>query len=595
MIFFFFLIVFLSQFLISQSHYSRYHSILLFDNTTKRGVPLVSLKTVNNVEYITDSNGYIAFHEEYLMNQPVWFYISSPGYEYDSVWGMIGATINTTIGGSTVLNIKRKNIAVRLYRTSGAGIYRDTIMLGKKSPIREPLLNAGVMGLDSTISTIFKGKVYWFFGDTNKAGFPLGNFHVSGAYSELPINGGLDPNIGINFHFFQEKGFTKSLAPIEPMNIPTWIHSVNTLKENNLEMMVGWYYKMAHLGQPERLGTIQWNDQKEIFELIINLNEKHNIKINGAHSFIHRDNNNVYIYFSSPYADVRVKANIQSFHNISEYESFTCLVEGTNISEEKIDRDQNGRLIYKWKKNTSNLSLNDYVQLMLKLKLQFNEIHHLKLREFSTERIILAHRGSIHYNYYRKKYIMILVETYGNPGMLGEVWYTESDTPEGPFYYGQKIATHDRINLYNPVHHSFFDQQGGRIIFFEGTFTSTFDIGHPVPYYNYNQLMYRLDLNDITLPLPVYFNGTIYSFEKLENSNIVWFSFPNKINGYDMEPIYQDGKRLSKEKGKFVFYSLKKSYPNSIPVFETKKNGTFYYEPNYHLKQNPLFIVFRKF
>jgi hypothetical protein len=43
------------------------------------------------------------------------------------------------------------------------------------------------------------------------------------------------------------------------------------------------------------------------------------------------------------------------------------------------------------------------------------------------------------------------------------------------------------------VRHPFFDQAGGRIIYFEGTYTDTFS-GKPVitPRYNYNQLMYRL-------------------------------------------------------------------------------------------------------
>lgn len=571
---------------------ARFHSILLYDNITGRGVPLVSLKTINHVEYVTDSNGYVAFYEEYLMNQPVWFYISSPGYEFDSVWGLVGKSVNVTSGGSTILNIKRKNIAIRLYRTSGAGIYRDSIMLGHKSPIKEPLLNSKVIGLDSTISTIFKGKIYWFFGDTERPGFPLGNFHVTGATSELPSRGGLDPNIGINYNYFTEKDFVKSLAPFEPLNVPTWVHSIITLRENNQESMVGWFYKFSN---PEEMGTMQWNDNKEIFELVEKHQEKNNIRINGAHTFIHRDNNIAYIYFASPYPNVRVRADVKSFHNISEYESYSCLVEGSNKNEEKIDRDSQGKVIYRWKKNTSNLFLNDYVNLMLKLKLQFNEVDYLKLREFSTERIVLAHRGSVHFNYYRKKYIMILVETYGNPGMLGEVWFTESDNPEGPYNYAQKIATHGRVNFYNPVHQPFFDQQGGRIIFFEGTFTSTFDTGHPVPYYNYNQLMYRLDLNDVRLPSPVYFNGKDYSFEKSENSIIVWYSFTQKEKGYELEPIYQNGYKLSKINGKFVFFALKKAYPNSIPVYEKILNGTYTYQPNFHLKEESLFIVFRKF
>jgi hypothetical protein len=58
-------------------------------------------------------------------------------------------------------------------------------------------------------------------------------------------------------------------------------------------------------------------------------------------------------------------------------------------------------------------------------------------------------------------------------------------------------VTHDKYSFYNPTQHAFFDEAGGRVIYFEGTYTHTFS-GHPVPTprYDYNQIMYRLDLSD---------------------------------------------------------------------------------------------------
>ncbi len=40
-----------------------YFKITVVDEETGRGVPLVELKTTNNVRYYTDSNGIIAFFE----------------------------------------------------------------------------------------------------------------------------------------------------------------------------------------------------------------------------------------------------------------------------------------------------------------------------------------------------------------------------------------------------------------------------------------------------------------------------------------------------------------------------------------------------
>jgi hypothetical protein len=85
---------------------------------------------------------------------------------------------------------------------------------------------------------------------------------------------------------------------------------------------------------------------------------------------------------------------------------------------------------------------------------------------------------------------------------LGEIWYAEADLPEGPWLYARKILTHDRYTFYNPAYHNFFDEDKGRIIYFEGTYTDSFSgAAFPTPRYNYNQIMYRLDLSDPRLQL----------------------------------------------------------------------------------------------
>ena len=60
----------------------RYFRITVVDEQTKRGVPLVELRTVHAVRYFTDSQGMIAFYEPGLMNQEVYFHVSSHGYEF---------------------------------------------------------------------------------------------------------------------------------------------------------------------------------------------------------------------------------------------------------------------------------------------------------------------------------------------------------------------------------------------------------------------------------------------------------------------------------------------------------------------------------
>ncbi len=64
-----------------------------------------------------------------------------------------------------------------------------------------------------------------------------------------------------------------------------------------------------------------------------------------------------------------------------------------------------------------------------------------------------------------------------------------------------------KYSFYNPKQHPMFDKDRGRIILFEGTYTTTFSGNQdPTPRYDYNQVMYQLDLSDprLALPVPIY-------------------------------------------------------------------------------------------
>ena len=79
---------------------------------------------------------------------------------------------------------------------------------------------------------------------------------------------------------------------------------------------------------------------------------------------------------------------------------------------------------------------------------------------------------------------------------MGEVWYAEADEPQGPWARAVKVVSHDDYSFYNPAHHAFLDSENGRYIYFEGTYTHTFSGNKdPTPRYDYNQIMYRLDLD----------------------------------------------------------------------------------------------------
>ena len=97
-----------------------------------------------------------------------------------------GLTLKVVEGGRAELRLKRINLAERLYRVTGEGIYSDSVLAGIKPPISQPVINGLVMGQDSVLTTLYKGKLWWFWGDTGRPAYPLGNFHTTGASSLLP-------------------------------------------------------------------------------------------------------------------------------------------------------------------------------------------------------------------------------------------------------------------------------------------------------------------------------------------------------------------------------------------------------------------------
>jgi hypothetical protein len=491
-------------------HPGDYFKIRVVDDLTGRGVPLVELKTTNHMSYYTDNNGIIAFFEPGLMNQEIYFHIKSHGYEYPADgFGYRGKSLKTVPGDSAVLKIKRINIAERLYRITGEGLYGNSLLLGLPVPLKQPVLNGKIFGQDTFIETLYKGKIYWFWGDTDKPSYPLGNFATSGATSELPGKGGLNPGTGIDLAYFvDESGFSKKMCPVAGPG-PVWIHFLTTIRDSTgIQRLLASYTRIKNLGEAYERGLALFDDSAEIFKPFVQFALKSPFFPEG-HSYKTSVNGTEYLNFDfgTPYP-LRVKSDWKHITDQSSYEAYTCLAEGSryDTANIRLDRAPDGSLNYQWKTNTEPLNVEKERFLLKKGKLKPGETW-LNLHDFLTGELIESHSGSVFWNSYRQKWVMLFEQVHGSTSHLGEIWYAEGDTPTGPWVYARKIVTHDKYTFYNVGQHPLFDQENGRLIYFEGTYTESFS-GNPVPTprYNYNQMMYRLDLNDprLYLPSPVY-------------------------------------------------------------------------------------------
>lgn len=481
--------------------------IQVVDEATGRGVPLVELKTVSQQRFFTDSAGVAAIREPEFFGQTVFFSVSSHGYEFPKDgFGFRGKQIKIEPGGEATLKIKRLNIAERLYRVTGAGIYADSVLLGEKPPIAQPLLNAQVTGSDSVITAIYRGKLHWFWGDTNRPKYPLGLFHVPGATSQLPKDGGLDPAVGVNLDYFVgDDGFAKAMCQM-PGEGPTWAGGLTVLNDSDgRERMFCGYLKVRGNFDVYERGIAEFDDERRQFVQRQKFAKDVPLYPDG-HPLRHTVDGVEYVYFSEAAAVMRVRATVEAFNDLSQYEGFTCLTPGSrprltpassgrasNANDLTVERDSTGQVVWGWKRDTAPIRWALQEKLLKNGQLKPDEVW-LKIDDADSGKPVIAHAGSVTWNEHRRRWVSIFTQHFGS-SLLGEIWYSEADAPEGPWRKATKIVTHDKYSFYNPKQHAYFSV--GRFLFFEGTYTHTFSGNtDQTPRYDYNQIMYRLDLDD---------------------------------------------------------------------------------------------------
>lgn len=535
---------------------SQYFRITVVDEETGRGVPLVRLTACNHMMYYTDSAGVVAYYEPGLTNQGVFFHVESHGYTIEKDWlGSEGRTLRVEPGGSAEIKIKRENLAQRLYRITGSGIYADSVLLGDKTPIDEPLLNALVTGQDSTLACIYKGRLFWVWGDTGQPKHPLGaNFKVTCATSELPEQGGLDPEVGVNLSYFKDGEGVKKMAPFPGKEL-VWLGSlVSVPDKDGRERLVARYVRVQAPMTSTGRGIAAFDDTEQVFkELLADATDQ--VRTPKGHCFKVTDQGTEYVYMFAE-GLYRAPATYEALTDLSQYEGFTCLQEGADPKAEEplLDRDADGRLRYSWKKNTPTVGWQNLQEWKRGEHIQDDELW-FRLTDVLTGDELGPHALSIYWNEYRRRYVMIFSQIFGT-SLLGEVWYAEADTPQGPWAYARKVLTHKDYSFYNPVQHPYFAKDGGRVIFFEGTYTRGFS-GTLIstPRYDYNQIMYKLELDDPNLRVPV----PVYRTEGSEFSYLPGTVIPERITARDV-----------------AFYALDNHRDGATAVYRIvdKKTGT---------------------
>lgn len=480
-----------------------YYAIHVVDDATGRGIPLVYLRSVYKQTYVTDSAGYVAFNEPGLMNgRDVWVSIKSFGYEEPAgAFGIHGLALYPKPGETLEVRLKRQQIAERLYRMTGYGIYRDSVLLGKPTPIEEPLLNAQVTGSDTVQCAAYHGKLMWLWQDTDRISFELGNFAMTGATSEAPAK--LKPDEGLSFTYFVPKPgeFAKAMSQVPQEGThPIWADGLTVVPdEKGRERMICRYVAANKDFSAAQSGLLLYDDDKQLFLPLAKYSGPKGGESTlgpGGHAIYVRDGGVRYVYYGG---NVRVKADLASASDPKQYEAFTCLT-----ADGKADR-RNGKLVWQWVKGGKPVSFHNSDDLVRHGVLKSDEATY-QLKDVESGKPIQAVSAGIAWNDYLKCWLNVFGQR-GGDSMVGEIWVSTAASPEGPWIACRKVATHamkdNNNDFYNPVQHYELNQANGRYVYFSGTFVDTFS-GNPwpTPYYNYNNIVYRLDLADPRLKLP---------------------------------------------------------------------------------------------
>ncbi len=175
-------------------------------------MPLVELRTTHLVRFVTDNAGVIAFDLPELMGRETWFDVIGNGYEVPKDgFGYRGVRLTPEPDKTLKIEVARTIIAKRLGRITGAGMFAESQKLGRELDWPE----SGVLGSDTVMNAVYRGKMFWLWGDTTLAHYPLGIFDSSSATSVVQPLKSFEPPLRLPLEYFRDdRGRPRGVAPL---------------------------------------------------------------------------------------------------------------------------------------------------------------------------------------------------------------------------------------------------------------------------------------------------------------------------------------------------------------------------------------------
>jgi len=426
--------------------------IEVIDKANGWPVPLVELRTTHHVRFVTDNAGVIAFDLPELMGHTTWFDVIGNGYEVPKdAFSARGVRLTPGPGKTLRVEVNRTIVARRLGRITGGGLFAESQKCGSEMDWRE----SGILGCDSIQNAVHRGRLFWLWGDTAIPNYSLGIFDGTSATTDLQPLQSFEPPLHLKLDYFTDKNRVPRGIAKMPGSGPTWITGYASLPDKNgKSRLVGSYMKIKPPLEMYQAGICVWNDETSNFEQLRVVWTKSDVApkpppIPEGHAVFWKDEGGKeWVLFGNPFPKLRCPATFEAWRD-ARWEQLA--------PQETV------------------LTAND----------------HSKIK---------PHSGSIAWNPWRKRWVTVFMQTFGKPSAFGELWYSEAEAPTGPWGPAVKVLSHENYTFYNPVLHPEFTDANSPILIFEGTYTMQFaDKPAPTPRYDYNQILYRLDLDDPAL------------------------------------------------------------------------------------------------
>ena len=417
-------------------------------------VPLVELKTTHQSAFYTDNAGVVAIDAPELLGREVFFHVSSDGYEVaKDGFGYRGVRLTPEPGKTLKIEVERTMIARRLGRLTGAGLFAESQRTGRDLDWKE----SGVFGCDSVQTAVHQGRRYWLWGDTTLPQYPLGIFDSLGATSALQPFTRFEPPLRPDFDFIRdERGRPRGITPM-PGEGPTWgTAMVSLLDRNGTPRLVCTYMKVRASMEAYEWGLAEWNEAARRFDRLKVVWTKSDktpraplLPVGHAVPWTDAAGKD-WMLFAHPFPAMRCPATFEAWQDPASWEELKQQETVTAADGSGEVRPHRG-----------------------------------------------VHVGGMGWHPGRKRWVTVFQQSGGKPSNLGELWYAEADAPTGPWGPAVKVLTHRNYTFYNPCLHLDLAPTNAPFLLFEGTYTHTFS-GNPTPTprHDYNQILYRLDLDD---------------------------------------------------------------------------------------------------